>query len=227
MPKPLLRRLPPDDYVSRYLIHGFDHLIVLGTYDEHGPKNARLNGWVVGDERFTPGLDRWQRWQVISFDRLEDVRNWVEAGGPDLWDPEKRKIDKAWRPIPEGWSPDEHRGIWRKRNKVKPIHVSTTPPIADRPIRTPDLRGKRFAVCPGYTRSSGGQRHYINFGALTWLYGVNPSECVEITKQEQEDREPKAYEHLIWLYPKRRYEEYLEMREELARGDDAFKLVEP
>jgi hypothetical protein len=83
-------------------------------------------------------------------------------------------------------------------------------------------------VAPGWVRSvNDGQRHWIGFGALTWLYGVNPNECILVSEKTARGREPKAYERLIWLHPQRNYEDYESMREELARGEDAFKLVEP
>lgn len=72
-----------------------------------------------------------------------------------------------------------------------------------------------------------GQRHFIGFGALTWLYGVNPSECIRVSEDQQMGREPESYRHLIWLHPQRHYEDYESMRKELARGEDAFKLIEP
>lgn len=48
-----------------------------------------------------------------------------------------------------------------------------------------------------------------------------------MTEEAQRGREPKVYEHLIYLHPQRNHEDYESMREELARGEDAFKLVEP
>lgn len=37
----------------------------------------------------------------------------------------------------------------------------------------------------------------------------------------------KDYEHLIWLYPQQEASGYEEIKRELAKGEDAFKLVEP
>jgi hypothetical protein len=53
---------------------------------------------------------------------------------------------------------------------------------------------------------------------------VKPSECVEVTEKWQNGAAPDVLESLIWLYPQRHREDYIAMREELARGDDAFKL---
>ncbi|MFE0472470.1 hypothetical protein ACFW2V_12735 [Streptomyces sp. NPDC058947] len=71
------------------------------------------------------------------------------------------------------------------------------------------------------------ERHFIGFGALTWLYGVKPSDCIEVPEEWQDGPEPEELRHLIWLYPQHHVGGYEAMREELARGDDAFKLVEP
>jgi hypothetical protein len=40
----------------------------------------------------------------------------------------------------------------------------------------------------------------------------------------QGEKLPAHMEELIWLYPQGHLRQYEEMREELARGDDAFKL---
>lgn len=83
---------------SRWGIHGYEHLYVEA---QHGGQ-ARPYGWEVVDSRFTPGMDRWRRAHVIFRRGLDEVREWVQAGGPALWDPEKRKTDRDWEPIPEG-----------------------------------------------------------------------------------------------------------------------------
>lgn len=82
---------------SRWGIHGHEHLYVEA---QHGGE-ARPYGWEVVDSRFTPGMDRWRRAHVIFRNSLAEVREWVQAGGAALWDPEKRKADKSWEPIPE------------------------------------------------------------------------------------------------------------------------------
>lgn len=87
---------------------------------------------------------------------------------------------------------------------------------------------KKYAVVPGWITSvNDGQRHWIGFGALTWLYGVNPAECVKVDDETERGWNDDMRAHLIWLHPQRRHEDYESMKEELARGEDAFKLVEP
>lgn len=48
-----------------------------------------------------------------------------------------------------------------------------------------------------------------------------------MTEEAVRGQEPEAYQHLIYLYPQRNYQDYESMKQELARGEDAFKLVEP
>jgi len=101
MGKPVLSRMEPDDFVQRYGIPGFPHLVVEGCYSESGGgASVALYGWSVHDGRYTPGLDRWNRNTVIFRYTLAEVREWVQEGGPGLWDPERRKTDKSWEPVP-------------------------------------------------------------------------------------------------------------------------------
>lgn len=251
MGKPLLRRMEPDDFRQRYGIHGSDHLIVEGAYSHEGGP-AKLHGWYIRDTRFTEGMDKWARWLVISLTSLGEVRDWVRAGGPALWDPERRKADKNWRPIPEGMErgqegsgargevpgradpgvgPQRRVGGGRRvsvrgegRGKDRCSDAEPGRPT-HREFRPGDVVGKRYAVCPGWVTSENyGDRHFIDFGALTWLYGVRPSECLLIPHEMQDFRMPSYVEELIWLHPQQDGRGYDEMREELARGDDAFKL---
>jgi hypothetical protein len=47
---------------------------------------------------------------------------------------------------------------------------------------------------------------------------------VVIPLERQEERLPEHVENLVWLQPQGNLAGYEAMREELARGDDAFKL---
>lgn len=106
MGKPVLSRMEPDDFVQRYGIPGFPHLVVEGCYSSSdSDRVASLYGWSVHDSRFTPGLDRWGRNTVIFRYTLGEVREWVLAGGPGLWDPDRRKTDKKWEPVPDALVP--------------------------------------------------------------------------------------------------------------------------
>lgn len=253
MSKPLLKRLESTNrYEKSYQIYGFDHLIVEANFDDPDHGRPTQYGWSVLDTRYTV-LNKYRRHYVIYLDTLAEVRSWIRAGGPILWDPEKRKTDRDWKPIPDGWTPAEARsqvprrsdpGVGRKRR------VGTGPSgdravrgggggqdrdrdpetggLSDRPLGPLVLTGKKYAVCPGWVRSvNDGQRHFIGFGALTWLYGVNPNECVLMDGERERGWSLDVRESLIWLYPQKRYEDYESMKQELARGEDAFKLVEP
>lgn len=247
--KPLLRKMPPDDFVQQYGIHGFDHLIIQGRYDENSTSLARLTGWMVVDTRFHQGLDKWARWLVISFDTLAEVREWVRSGGPEIWNPEHRKTDRSWRPLPDGCSREETRskvprrsdpgvrdavGMVGRSDRGREVRPGDGGPDfrgdhEDRePARVVGLKQKKYAVCPGWIRSvNDGQLHYINFGALTWLYGVRPDECIHVSAIQERGWNDEAFGHLVWLYPQDRHEDYESMKAELARGEDAFKLIEP
>jgi hypothetical protein len=102
MGKPVLSRMEPDDFVQRYGIPGFPHLVVEGCYSgSDSDRVASLYGWSVHDGRYTPGLDRWRRNTVIFRYTLAEIREWVREGGPSLWDPERRKADTSWEPVPD------------------------------------------------------------------------------------------------------------------------------
>jgi hypothetical protein len=230
--KPLLHRLGSertDDL--RYEIVGYEHLAVEPEYCG----SSKPQYWTVRDIRFNAGLDRWNRWQVLVVPRLEVARSWVRAGGPALWDPERRKTDRNWRPIPEGWQAGE-AGSEVPRRTNRGVHDAGGPDRrrdpddrhpAHREFRPSGTTGKKYAVCPGYVTSDDGQRHFIGFGALTWLYGVRPSECLHVDPEAQGEKLPSYVEELIWLHPQPSLRHYAAIREELARGEDAFKLEDP
>jgi hypothetical protein len=235
--EPLLHRLPSTGrYDKKYRVHGHDHLVVEASYSDADDCKPEFGCWMVLDVRYT-ALDKYRRGIVLSSTYLSDIRSWIKAGGAALWEPEKRKADSDWKPIPEGWLPDDSRLTARRRTSFRPYGQkgSLAHRLADRPSeprdpapRTRGLTGKKYAVVPGWITSvNDGQRHWIGFGALTWLYGVNPAECIRIDDETERGWNDKAREHLIWLYPQRRHEDYESMKEELARGEDAFKLIEP
>ena len=88
-----------------------------------------------------------------------------------------------------------------------------------------DVKGKKYAVCPGWiTARLGGGRRFVDFETLADLYRVNPSECVEVPPDMQDQAEPPQLKDFIWLHPQADGQRYADMREELARGEDAFKL---
>ena len=100
--------------------------------------------------------------------------------------------------------------------------------VQDPPDQGPwpgDVTGKKYVVCPGWitTRLDGGRR-FIDFETLADLYRVDPSECVEVPPDMQDQAEPPQLKNLIWLHPQDDGQRYADMREELARGEDAFKL---
>lgn len=104
-------------------------------------------------------------------------------------------------------------------------HPDVSPERGAAEFGSGDVVGKKYAVCPGYVRSENdGDRHYIGFSALVRLYGVDPTECLLVSPQAQDSTLPPYVEELIWLYPQRHSRQYDEMREELARGDDTFKV---
>lgn len=249
MSKPLLHRVKTDwTYERCYRIHGYDHLVVEANFSDPDFERPKLENWLIRDTRFTTSLDKWARWLVLVVPRLEDARSWIRAGGPALWDPERKKTDRNWRPIPDGWQAGEARGevpgrtdpgarpgrrmagggrgLLRSEGRREDCRRDAEPgDPPHRDFRPSDVTGKKYAVCPGYvTSANDGQRHFIGFGALTWLYGVKPSECLHVTSEMQSRRLPPYVEELIWLHPQRDARRYNEMREELARGDDAFKL---
>lgn len=242
MAEPLLHRLPSTSrYDKKYRVHGHEHLVVEAYYADTEDGKPEFGCWQLLDTKFS-ALDRYKRQIVFSSTYLSDIRSWLKAGGAALWDPEKRKVDRDWKPIPDGWLPDDSRLEAKRRVPFRPFgekgsraHQAVRTVEAwkprkrgPRPSPSPvDMEVKKYAVVPGYTRSSGGQRHFINFGALTWLYGVNPAECIEMHGEKEKGWNQDGRESLIWLYPQNSYEDYLSMREELGRGDDAFKLVEP
>jgi hypothetical protein len=242
MGAPLLHRLPSTGrYDKKYRVHGYDHLIVEAYYSDSEDRKPEFGYWAVLDSRFS-ALDKHRRGTVFTANYLSDIRSWIKSGGAKLWDPEKRKADADWRPVPDGWLPNDGRLQAKRRIPFRPFGekgsiahqaagtVEVWKPVKRNPRPSPvaiDMRGKRYAVVPGYIRSADGQRHHINFGALTWLYGVNPAECIEMDGGSEKGWNQEGRESLIWLYPQDSYEEYLSMREELAKGDDAFKLVEP
>jgi hypothetical protein len=56
---------------------------------------------------------------------------------------------------------------------------------------------KRFAIHPGEIFSvNDGDRHYVGFRQLCGLYGVNPSECVDMSRHTQGIRT----DNLLHLY---------------------------
>jgi hypothetical protein len=248
--RPLLKRLPlAGRFDKKYQVHGFDHLIVEACYtdgEEH--RLPQFMYWTIEDTRFTPRLDKWRRAHVLVVPNLSVARSWLRAGGASLWDPEKRLTDKSWKPIPDGWSIEEARGEVPSRAPAGSGDGIRLGPERrrDREVRREDgradrrgdsepgnqadrveLKDKRFAVCPGYVRSADGDLHWIDFGALTWLYGVKPAECIKVDDRWESGHRREDYEHLIWLYPQQEVAGYAEMKRELARGEDAFKLVEP
>ncbi len=77
-----------------YDIPGHPHLRVEPQYDGR-PKRY---GWMVIDNRYSPGIDRHDRWMVVLRETLAEVREWVAGGGPNRWEPDRRKTDRAWRP---------------------------------------------------------------------------------------------------------------------------------
>lgn len=248
--KPLLHRLPSSSrFEKRYQVHGFEHLVVEAEFEDGSEhRHPQFMYWLIRDTRFTSGLDKWARWQVLVVPTLGVVRSWLRAGGASLWDPEKRKISRDWNPIPDGWSIEEarsevpsrtnpgirdKRGLGGGRRRDREVRRGNgksdlrRDPNPGSPIDPVELIRKKFAVFPGHVTSvNGGQHHYIGFGALTWLYGVNPAECVRADLEEN-GRPPDAYDHLIHLHPQQHARAYDEFKEELARGEDAFKLIEP
>lgn len=95
-------------------------------------------------------------------------------------------------------------------------------------FKAQDVAGKRYAVCPDWvTPDDGSGRQFINFTALAGLYGVDLSECLHVPPEAQNRKQPPFMEDLVWLHPQRDVRQYDEMREELARGDDAFKVEDP
>lgn len=96
------------DGATCYRIPGYPDLRVEPFYDdpqdEYDGKRRRshLCWWTVIDERFSFGLDRYRRWYVILFPTLAEIREWVEAGGPALWEPDRRQEDVHFSPIPPG-----------------------------------------------------------------------------------------------------------------------------
>lgn len=249
MSKPLLKWLPSSSrFEKTYQVHGFEHLVVEAEFEDgEGRRNLRIMYWVIRDTTFSV-FDKWRRWQVLIVPTLDVARSWLRAGGASLWDPEKRKINRDWKPIPNGWSIEEARsevpcrtasgdgngerlGAERRRDR----EVRREDSRADRrrdcdpgePVDRKELKQKRFAVCPDYVHSDDGNRHWISFGALTWLYGVDPSECIEVDDRWEKGHRREDHEHLIWLHPQRDGTEYNKMKQELAKGEDAFKLVEP
>lgn len=236
MADPLLHRLPSDSrYDKKYRVHGYDHLMVEAYYSDSEDSKPEFGYWWVRDTRFS-SLDRYRRQTVLVSTYLSDIRSWLKAGGAALWDPEKRKADKDWKPVPDDWLPGDSRLEARRRVPFRPfgekgsraVEMAKRPEPSD-PLPSPaSLAGKKYAVAPGWIRSvNDGQRHWIGFGALTWLYGVNPAECIKVEGEQERGWNDELRAHLIWLYPQRRYEDYESMKEELARGEDAFKLIEP
>lgn len=98
--KPVLFRMEPRDHVRRYGIYGHRHLVAEGAYCEDVRGGVELYGWEVRDLRFRTALDQYDRGHVILLETLSEVRDWVRAGGPELWNPERRKADRKWRPVP-------------------------------------------------------------------------------------------------------------------------------
>lgn len=239
MGEALLHRLPSTGrYDKKYRVHGHDHIVVEAYYSDAEDGKPEFGSWMVLDTRYS-ALDKYRRGIIFSATYLSDVRSWVKAGGANLWDPEKRKADETWKPVPEEWVPDDGRLTARRRTAFRPFGEKGSRAVegARRPVEAepqdprshrPGLAGKKYAVVPGWITSvSDGQRHWIGFGALTWLYGVNPAECIRVDDENQRGWNDEARAHLIWLYPQRRHEDYESMKEELARGEDAFRLVEP
>lgn len=242
MAEPLLHRLPSTGkYDKKYQVRGYKHLLVEAYYADAEDGKPEFGCWWLLDTRFSD-LDRHRRRIVFSATYLSDIRSWLKAGGAALWDPDKRKADETWKPLPEGWAPDDSRLTARRRTPFKPfgekgsravMEATARRPVqaqepSDYPLFPGDLKGKKYAVVPGWVRSvNDGQRHWIGFGALTWLYGVNPAECVEVKDKQERGWNDELWAHLIWLYPQKRYEDYESMKEELAKGEDAFKLIEP
>lgn len=238
MAEPLLHRmLSTGRYDKKYRVHGYDHLIVEAYYADAEDGKPEFGCWWVLDIRFS-ALDRHRRQIVFSSTYLSDIRSWLKAGGAALWDPEKRVADSEWKPTPEGWAPDDSRLAARRRTPFRPFGEKGSrahqmarpaePEPGDYPLFPGGLKGKKYAVAPGWVTSvNDGQRHWIGFGALTWLYGVNPAECIEVKGEQERGWNDELRAHLIWLYPQRKYEDYESMKEELAKGEDAFKLIEP
>lgn len=239
MAEPLLHRLPSNSrYDKKYRVHGHDHLMVEAYYSDSEDSKPEFGCWWVLDTRFS-ALDKHSRQIVIASTYLSDIRSWLKAGGAKLWDPEKRVTDRNWKPVPEGWTPDDGRLRAERKKPFRPFgengsvaHRAAREPEpkepADYPLFPRGLAGKKYAVVPGWITSvNDGQRHWIGFGALTWLYGVNPAECVKVDDETERGWNDDLRAHLIWLYPQRRHEDYESMKEELARGEDAFKLIEP
>lgn len=251
MTKPLLKRLPSTSRFDKtYQVHGFEHLVVEAEFADGDERKTPVPMyWLIRDTRFSSGLDKWNRWQVLVIPTLDVARSWLRAGGASLWDPEKRKIDRDWKPLPDGWSIEEARSEVQSRSPAGNSDGSRlgNERRRDREVRREDsgadrrrdhdpgepadrgkLKKKRFAVCPGRVTSIiDGQSHYIGFGVLTLLYGVDPAECICVTPTREKGFKADAYSHLIWLRPKLHPMQYVEMREELAHLDGSLKLVEP
>lgn len=236
MSNPLLHRMPSTSrYDKKYQVHGHDHLMVEAYYADAEDKKPEFGCWWVIDTRFS-ALDKHGRSIVLSANRLLDIRSWLKAGGASIWDPDKRIADKNWKPVPEGWLPGDERLEAKRIKPFRPFgekgcrahqmaQARGTRKTTDHPMSP---RGKKYAVVPGYITSvNDGQKHWIGFGALTWLYGVRPSECIKVDNENERGWDDELRSRLIWLYPQRRHEDYESMKEELARGEDAFKLIEP
>lgn len=245
MAEPLLHRLPSGSrYEEKYSVHGHDHLTVEAYYAEPEDGKPEFCYWWVRDNRFS-ALDRYRRETVLVATYLSDIRSWLKAGGADLWDPDKRKTDRDWKPVPAGWDPEDERMNAKRRIPFRPFGekgsrasravlrddvqmLEKKPAPADSPPRVSSSVGKRYAVAPGWiTSANDRQRHWIGFGALTWLYGVDPAECLLADGKAELGWSEEFSRSLVWLYPQYRYEDYEFLKEELARGDDAFKLTEP
>lgn len=236
MSKALLHRMPSTSrYDKKYQVNGYDHLRVEAYYADAEDRKPEFGCWWVLDTRFS-ALDKYGRSIVMSANRLSDIRSWLKAGGASIWDPEKRIADKNWKPVPDGWLPDDSRMKAERQLPFKPFgekgsrahRMARVPEARQRKAVPVDPAGKKYAVVPGYVTSvNDGQKHWIGFGALTWLYGVKPSECIRIDDEAEHGWDDELRSRLIWLYPQRRHEEYESMKEELARGEDAFKLIEP
>lgn len=110
------------------------------------------------------------------------------------------------------------------------LHPGRSPhqPGRQSAITAPWMAGaetKKYAVCPGRVRSENdGEWRHVGFEALVRLYGVDPADCLLVPEEAEGGKLPEVVENLIWLRPERDGRLYNEMREQLARGEDAFKL---